>query len=322
MGGMSSPETSMDLMSLSAYPSAYDFTANDPFDRVNPVRLVVPRLIESAEYMRSIRGFVVKRGELAVWYMGQNGFVVKDASGLLLGIDLYLTDSCAVTYAHLPFRLDRQLPLFIEPEDLDLDVFLTTHSHQDHADPETIRRVPKASTQFVGPYDSLRIYRGNGVAEEQMQLIHPGQTLELSRDVQVTATFAFPTDTTDLNHTGVLIDFASGIRFYNTGDTAYAEGLAALLPTNVDVCAICINGGFHNLTHEQAAAIVKAIAPRVVIPCHYDMMVNNVGSPEMFRVALQRADTKAEFAMLRYYEPWVYRKNASSQQASRKQVNQ
>jgi L-ascorbate 6-phosphate lactonase len=305
-------------MPLPAHSSAYCFTANDPFDRESPIRYVVPRLMESAEYMRTIRSFAVKRGELAIWYMGQNGFMLKDASGLLLGIDLYMTDSCAATFAHLPFRLDRQLPVFIEPEDLDVDVFLTTHSHQDHADPETIRRMPKAATSFVGPYDSLRIYRENGVAEEQMRIIHPGQSLELSSDVQVTATFAFPTDTTDLNHTGVLIEFASGIRFYNTGDTAYAEGLAALLPTHVDVCAICINGGFHNLTHQQAAAMIMAIEPRVAIPCHYDMMVNNVGSPEMFQVALQRADAKAKFAMLRYYEPWMYRRDEDFESMSRK----
>ena len=51
---------------------------------------------------------------------------------------------CASTYAHLPYRLDRQLPVFIDPEDLDIDVFITTHSHQDHADPETIVRMEKS----------------------------------------------------------------------------------------------------------------------------------------------------------------------------------
>ena len=100
---------------------------------------------------------------------------------------------------------------------------------------------------------------------------------------------------------------ANGIRFFNTGDTAYAPRLGALMPRDVDVCTICINGGFHNLTPAHAAEIVTAIRPRVAIPCHYDMMVNNVGAPEMFRVALAQTGLDSVFHMMRYYEPWIYR---------------
>jgi L-ascorbate 6-phosphate lactonase len=285
----------------------YNFTANDPFDRTVPIRYVLPQLIASADFMQSIRDFQVKSDEIAIWFMGQNGFLLKDSSDLLIGIDLYLTDSCAATFAHWPFRLNRQLPIFIEPEDLRIDIFVTTHSHQDHADPETIRRMNKAKVTFIGPYDSLRIYREAGVPDDSQRLIHPGQIMDLSVKVQMQATFALPTDATDLNHTGVLLDFANGVRFYNTGDTAYAEHLSTLLPNGVDVCTICINGGFRNLAAGQAAAVVNAIQPRVVIPCHYDMMVNNVGSPEMFRAALELAGSSAEFVVLPYYEPWIYR---------------
>ncbi len=288
----------------------YVFTRNDPYDRSSPINLVVPKLIESGEFMRTIRAFEVSEDTVAIWFMGQNGFLLKDARGPLIGIDLYLTNSCAATFAGLPFRLDRQLPVFIEPEDLDIDVFLTTHSHQDHADPETLRRMKKTgATQFIGPFDSMRVYRECGVPDECCRLIHPGESVELAGSATVQATFALPTDATDLNHTGVLLTFANGIRFYNTGDTAYSERLAALLPEKVDICAICINGGFHNLAPVQAAAVVKAINPRVAVPCHYDMMVNNVGSPDMLRVALDLAGFDAAFKLMKYYEPWVYGKN-------------
>ena len=287
----------------------YVFTRNDPYDRTAPVKYVVPRLIASREYMRSIREFSVPADAIAIWYMGQNGFLIKDAKGPLIGIDLYLSNSCATSFANLPFRLDRQLPIFLEPEDLDIDVVLTTHSHQDHADPETIRRLNKASAmRFLGPFDSMRIYRECGVPDRSCRLVHPGETVDLGGATTVQATFALPTDATDLNHTGVLLEFANGIRFYNTGDTAHAERLAALLPERVDICAICINGGFHNLTPLQAAGIVKAIRPRAVTPCHYDMMINNVGSPEMLRVALDLIGSDAAFFQMKYYEPWLYKR--------------
>jgi L-ascorbate metabolism protein UlaG (beta-lactamase superfamily) len=58
----------------------------------------------------------------------------------------------------------------------------------------------------------------------------------------------------------------------------------------------------------QAATIVKANRPRVVVPCHYDMMVNNVGSPDMFRVALDFVGSDASCFVMNYYQPWLYRR--------------
>ncbi|HEX4030725.1 MAG TPA: MBL fold metallo-hydrolase [Terracidiphilus sp.] len=294
---------------MSRSENRYEFAGNDPFDREAQIRFVVPRLIASRQYMQSIREFQVPANAFALWFLGQNGFLLKGPSGPLVGIDLYLSNSCATTFSHLPYRLDRQLPVFIEPEDLDIDVFITTHSHDDHADPETIRRVRKdVETWFVGPFDSVGVYRRCGIEESRCRLIHPGETVDLGSSTSVQATFALPTDATDLNHTGVLLRFSNGLTFLNTGDTAYAERLVALVPFDIDVCAICINGGFHNLSATDAAALVKAIRPRVAIPCHYDMLVNNVGSPEMLRVAIEAADCDAKFVAMRYYQPWLYQR--------------
>jgi L-ascorbate 6-phosphate lactonase len=295
---------------------AYCFTHNDPYDRNAAIELVVPRLLGSRAFMQSIRAFTVPEDGIALWFLGQNGYIVKDPSGLLIGIDLYLTDSCAATFGNLAFRVNRQLPVFIEPEDLEIDAFLTTHSHQDHADPETIRRVSKGNTIFIGPFDSMRIFEECEVPKAMQRLVHPGETLRLSNKVTMQSTFALPTDDTDLNHTGVVLELANGIRYCNSGDTAYFERLASLLPKNIDVLSICINGGFHNLAPMQAAEIVKKMQPRVVIPCHYDMMINNVGSPEMFRAALDIVQSTAKFQMLRYYEPWVYRRESADPKAA------
>jgi len=115
--------------------------------------MLVPQVMPSRTFMDSIRTYEVPSNALAIWFLGQNGFLLKDASGLLIAIDLYLSDSCVKRYSHLPFRLNRQLPVFVEPEDLDVDVFITTHSHQDDADPETLHRLlRKDSTDFIGPW--------------------------------------------------------------------------------------------------------------------------------------------------------------------------
>ncbi|MGC1452123.1 MAG: MBL fold metallo-hydrolase [Candidatus Sulfotelmatobacter sp.] len=281
---------------------------NSPFDRSTPVEVIIQPVQTSASFMASIRSFEPPPGSLAIWFLGQNGFLLKERDGPLIAIDLYLTDSCAAKFAHLPYRLNRQLPVFIEPEDLDVDFFLTTHSHDDHADPETLARMRREKPIFVGPFDSVSRYLECGVAKEACRLIHPGQELNLDSSTSVSATFALPTDSTDLNHVGYLIRFSNGITFYDSGDTAYSERLPCLLPSGVDICAICINGGFHNLSPQEAASVVNTVRPRVAIPCHYDMMVNNLGLPEMFRVALENLHSQATFTVLEYYKPWVYRK--------------
>jgi L-ascorbate 6-phosphate lactonase len=286
--------------------SRYNFAQNDPRDLQSPVALVVPQLVPSAAYMDSIRSFAVPPGCLAIWFFGQNGFVLKTRAGPLIAIDLYLTNSCADRRQRGPFRLDRQLPVFVEPEDLDVDIFITTHSHQDHADPETLGRLAhKDRTRFIGPWESVRAYSANGIPEGSCALLHSNQTLEFD-GVKVTGTFALPTDSTDLNHLGALIQFDNQIVFYDTGDTGYCELLPSLLPRNPDICAICINGGYHNLSPAQAARVIEAVNPRVAIPCHYDMMVNNVGNPEAFRVSLNLLESRVEVRILDYYLPWLY----------------
>ena len=286
----------------------YVFNRNDPYDRDAPIQYLIPRMMESRLFMKRIREYPPSPDTLVLWYLGQNGFILKFGDGPLIGIDLYLTNSCASAFADLPYRLDRQLPIFIEPEDLDIDIFITTHSHQDHADPETIARMDKSDCLFVGPFDSWRLYQECGVPKASLRLIHPGETHELTGAVTLEASFALPTDKTDLNHTGVLLRFDDGTTYFNSGDTAYTELLAKLLPPDVDICTICINGGFNNLSPLEAAKIVHAIRPRVVIPCHYDMMINNIGSPEMLRVALDLIGATAEFHQMKYYEPWLYKR--------------
>jgi len=86
--------------------------------------------------MRQIREFQVPKNFVALWWFGQNGYIFKSPEGTLASVDLYLTDSCAGN----PHGLDlhRRVPVFIEPEDLDVDIFTCTHNHPDHTDRETI----------------------------------------------------------------------------------------------------------------------------------------------------------------------------------------
>lgn len=254
--------------------------------------------------MQFVREFPVPTNAIALWFLGQNGFVLKSPEGTVVAIDPYLTNSCAERNPDHPLNLDRVLPAPLKPEELDVDFVVFTHSHDDHLDIETIQRLSCTPT-LAGPWQALEKLKTLGLPKERHILLHPAQSVHLN-EIQIEGTFALPTDATDLNHMGALFTLPGGLRFYNTGDTAFAHALGRLLPVHVDLCAICINGGFHNLSHGDAAQIVKAIEPDIVIPTHFDLMACNQSDPEMFRFALLNENSQAIYRRLMTDQLFLY----------------
>jgi len=254
--------------------------------------------------MRKIRAFDVPAGSIALWWLGQMGYIFKSPEGTLAGVDLYLTDSCAGLTPGL--NLSRRVPVLIEPEELELDVFACTHNHQDHTDPWTIRRLrAKDAMQFVGPPPSCEVFRVEGVPEDRIVFVWPDREVSI-RNLRLRATFALPTDATDSNHLGYLLQFASGPKVYITGDTDFTELLYANAKHAPDVVIACINPNFNNLSPWEAAGVVAKIRPKVAIPCHYDVFPDNAADPRQFRAALTVRAPGVRYAELQHGQPWVY----------------
>jgi L-ascorbate 6-phosphate lactonase len=236
--------------------------------------------------MREIRDFQVPRGAVGVWWLGQNGFVFKTHQGTVAATDLYLTDSCAAT-APPGMDLHRQIPVPIEPEEIDVDLYICTHSHQDHADPETIARLRHRDTMhFIGPHQACDVFRKKGIEEGRIVPVWPDHVLQM-RDVTIRGAFAMPTDDTDLNHVGYLFDFGKAPRIYMTGDTAACDLLASARRHEPELLITCINGGFKNLSHDQAAMLARDVGARVAVPCHHDMFPDNSVDPRQFQAMLK-----------------------------------
>jgi len=236
--------------------------------------------------MREIRDFAVPRDAVAFWWVGQNGFLFKTHEGTVVGVDLYLTNSCT-EIAPPGMDLSRQAPVLIEPEEVDVDVFACTHNHQDHTDPETIERLRHKDTMlFVGPHPSCEVFARLGVESGRITPIWPDHVVEV-RDVKMRGTFALPTDDTDLNHLGYIFEFGKAPRIYMTGDTAESDLLESAGRHEPALMISCINGGFGNLSHDQAAMLAARVKARVAVPCHYDMFPDNSSDPRQFRAALK-----------------------------------
>lgn len=251
--------------------------------------------------MKTIREYPVPKKSVAVWWLGQNGWIFKTPEGTLTSVDMYLTDSCASLVPNMNFS--RKVPVMIKPEELDVDIYTCTHNHQDHTDPFTIRGLRNKDTaHFVGPHPSCDVYAAEGIESGRIVPTWPQREIEL-RDVKITGTFALPTDDTDLNHMGFVMQFAGGPKVYITGDTDFSELLFSVEKQKPDAVITVINGGFNNLSHWEAAEVCGRIKPKLAIPCHYDMFPDNSIDPKQFRATLALRAPHVAYHEMTHGEP-------------------
>src|SRR5437868_9757760 len=85
-----------------------------------------------------VRALAVPRGHLAVWALGQQGYIFKGAARTVL-VDPYLSNYVQELTTESPEEFARQVPIVVRPEELGMvDVALSTHHHADHCDPRTL----------------------------------------------------------------------------------------------------------------------------------------------------------------------------------------
>ena len=88
-------------------------------------------------------------GSLAVWWLGQSGFLIKSRAGLL-AIDLYLSEHLTQKYEATDRPHVRMTRAPIRGDELrGVDLVLASHKHSDHLDPGTLPGLLAASPRAV-----------------------------------------------------------------------------------------------------------------------------------------------------------------------------
>jgi L-ascorbate 6-phosphate lactonase len=258
--------------------------------------------------MKQIKARRVPSRSVGIWFLGQAGFIVKTPKGTIAALDPFLSNSCKTIGEQNGFRMDRQVPPPLAASDLvGIDLYLITHSHQDHLDPETIGPYRKAggSAIFLAPAEALARLHSIGVPEAQTTMVWPNKCVTVG-DLTVRATFAIPFGGDDLTHVGYLFFVKSGPTIYFTGDTAYHEILAdAVAPHKPDVLVTVINGAFRNLGPAEAALLAKRLNVKIVIPCHHDLFLDNCQPPQMLRTNLKLQGMDESYRLLEQGVPFT-----------------
>ena len=217
-----------------------------------------------------IKELKVGQGKIAVFYLGQAGFCFKTACNKTIVIDAYLSDA-----AERLFGFKRMIPSVIRPEEIDADYYLSTHSHVDHLDPDTIPVIAKnAKTYFVGSTDCEELYLQNNIPKNSYCILKSDEE-RTGNSIKIKAVYA---DHGDLapSAIGMMIDI-DGIKIYHSGDTCYApDKIKASLNTDIDIMIAPINGQYGNLNAIESCRLATILAPKITIACHFWMFIEHV----------------------------------------------
>src|SRR4051812_18404501 len=95
------------------------------------------------EFAKRILDTQLQAGQIALFYIAQAGFCIKTAAGKTIFIDPYLSDACERL-----FTFKRMIPTVIAPEEVNADLYLITHHHADHFDPDAMPVITKHPATF------------------------------------------------------------------------------------------------------------------------------------------------------------------------------
>jgi len=264
--------------------------------------------------MEQLRAFEVPSGSLTVWWIGQGGFFLKSPQGVLVVLDPYLSDFCEKEGQRMGMDARRRVPAPLTPAELvGVDLYVMTHSHPDHMDPETIPAYREAGGRgpYLAPPETWeRLQEQFGIPADEITMVWPNKSHKIG-DLTLTTTFAIGFGADDMTHVGYLASVEGGPTFYFTGDTAYEELVArGVRDHRPDVMFAVINGGFRNLGPAEAARLTREVDPKIVIPCHHDMFRCNTASPEMLRTNLIIDNLGEKYRLLEHFQTWTYPQDA------------
>lgn len=235
-------------------------------------------------------------GSTVLFSLGQAGYILRSASGQLLGIDLYLSDCVERLEGHIGFK--RLLPKLLSPYDIALDCLIATHPHFDHFDFDAVPSLmANGRTRLFASVECETLVRDLKMTNEGITYVRPGETF---RHGDFTLHFVNCDHGTGApDAVGVIVE-VDGKRIYEAGDTCLRLDRAGeyLAFGSLDVMIAPINGAYGNLNEEECARLASALRPALTVPCHYGMFASHGGDPGRFMEFMKQHCPDLAFTIL------------------------
>lgn len=202
---------------------------------------------------------------MKISWLGQAGFRLVTDNGTVIMIDPYLSDTLRYKKGE-SYR--REVPVKDELLGSHVDVVILTHIHDDHTDFGTLDRLLAANgpVAVLAPVNVLAALRARYAMAENYMLFDPGIEITLN-GIRFSSTYAAHSDEHPI---GVVIE-GDGKVICHTGDTMFHKRLPAEYPQGADLLMLPINGSGYNMNAVDAARLTAILAPKAVLPMHWDM---------------------------------------------------
>lgn len=245
----------------------------------------------------------IEIGELAIVWLGQAGFMIKDSREKKYVIDPYLSH-----YGEEVKNFVRLSPILVEGRELDVDHYITTHKHFDHFDYNAIPEVVKNfDTNFYGPVSCVEEFEKIVNADRKMKVLEEGRTLSLEEEAEITPTYA-DHGTLEPDAIGLKLKI-DNISFYITGDTSYRpDKWKDLKSSKPDLLIASVNGEFGNLSVKEGVSLANFTEAKSIIPCHFWTFREHKGSPHMLEEEKRLQNCDSDIRLLTASEIYVISK--------------
>ena len=271
---------------------------------------------KGTDLLKEIQNTVLSDDEVAVWYLGQCGFVVKQKS--IIYIDPVLND----IRDDSGNSIRRYEPPF-SPEMVKADYVFCTHDHIDHMLEETVKGIYKNNSdmKFLIPGACEKTMIGYNISRNNIMEVGIDSDLILPNFTVTGISTAHPTHEKD--DKGKVFTLAYNIQLgdihlLHLGDTYLTDELLRDLKQlhAPHIFMVPINGIDYfrsksnilgNLSTTEAAILAEELAADITIPMHYDMIKGNTYNPLRFIEDLREFAPGRKFRLPSLGERIIYR---------------
>ena len=232
------------------------------------------------DFIQKVGTAQISEKQIAVFWLGQAGFLLKTHDGHTIVIDPYLSEYVERLFPDMAPGFKRLTPMPCGAQELCTDILLISHEHGDHFDMDSIRALmdnghTRVLTNIVVAGEMQRM----NLDMSRVTTLQKGDTADLFAGCRLTAVDC---DHGDLapEALGFMLDFGFQTVYF-AGDTALTpERLTVPLEAKPDIALLPINGAFGNLNGVQAARYAGMLGCKVLVPCHFWTFPLHHGDPQ------------------------------------------
>ncbi|MCE5343910.1 MAG: MBL fold metallo-hydrolase [Eubacteriales bacterium] len=240
------------------------------------------------EFMQRVNHTSVPKGSVAIFWLGQAGFLLKTHELHTIMIDPYFSEYVQRVFPEMGQGFKRLMPPPCRAEEVNADVLLISHEHADHFDVDSFALLmDNGKTQVYTSRNVSAQMETLGLNVARVTTVCKSDSVQILPECKLRA---IDCDHGDLSPDalGFLLDFGFET-IYFAGDTALTPArLKDALQAQPDIALLPINGAFGNLNGVLAARYAAMLNCKVLIPCHFWTFPLHHGDPQELIEAMDK----------------------------------